>query len=84
LLKGGPNNYNFWSTSRRNGHTFAMPYFIGLSGKNISMTAGTFAANEFPGQTVEPESLFEAQLRLRLGSKGVNLSPLINFLINQE
>lgn len=65
LLQGGPNNYNFWP-SNRNGHTFAMPFFIGLHGKSITMTNGTFSANELPGATVEPASLFQAQLNLRL------------------
>lgn len=64
-VSGGPSSYNFWQASR-NGHTFAMPFFIGLQGKNISITGGTFAANESPGSAVEPASLFEAQLALRL------------------
>lgn len=67
LLDGGPGNYDFWPSSR-NGHTFAMPYFIGLQGDSVSMTAGTFAANELPGQAVEPVSLFEAQLALRMAN----------------
>jgi hypothetical protein len=65
-VSGGPSSYNFWSVSR-NGHTFAMPTFAGLQGKSISMTAGTFAANESPGVAVEPASLFEAQLAFRRG-----------------
>lgn len=66
-LEGGPDSYNFWSASR-NGHTFAMPYFIGLQGKSVSFTEGTYSANELLGQMAEPASLFEAQLALRLGS----------------
>lgn len=63
---GSQNNYNFWS-SARNGHTFAMPIFAGLQGDTLTMTAGTFEANESPGVAVEPASLFEAQLQFRLG-----------------
>ena len=73
-VSGGPSNYNFWQASR-NGHTFAMPYFIGCS--PMSITAGTFAANESPGTPVEPASLFDAQLafRLSLGLVLESLSP---------
>ena len=76
LLEGGPSSYNFWPASR-NGHTFAMPYFIGLQGDNVAMTAGTFAVNELPGQSVEPVSLFEAQLALRIANanySGITIS----------
>ncbi|MGJ8652310.1 MAG: DUF4955 domain-containing protein [Opitutaceae bacterium] len=63
---GSQSNYDFWS-SARNGHTFAMPIFAGLQGDTLTMTAGTFEANESPGTAVEPASLFEAQLKFRLG-----------------
>ena len=82
LLKGGPSNYNFWSSSR-NGHTFAMPFFIGLSGKTVSMTTGTFSANELPGETVEPASLFEAQLELRLKTNTAYVSPMLNYILEE-
>lgn len=68
LLEGGPNNYNFWPDNDRNGNTFAMPYFIGLQGKSVNMTAGTFGVNESVGKIAEPASLFEAQLALRLAN----------------
>jgi len=66
-LAGGPRTYDFWP-SRRNANTFAMPYFIGLQGKSIEMKEGTFAVNELPGEAVEPGSLFDAQLQLRLST----------------
>ena len=83
LLKGGPQKYNFWPSkkknntfpfifsrpSKRNGNTFAMPFFIGLKGDPIKMEPGTFSANELPNQIAEPLSLFEAQLKLRLESQ---------------
>lgn len=84
LLEGGPDNYDFWADSR-NGHSFAMPFFIGLQGKSVTMTPNTFSANELPGQSVEPVSLFEAQLNLRLGiepTPTVVLPPLLNLILN--
>lgn len=77
LLDGGPASYDFWRAAR-NGHTFAMPYFIGLQGDSVSMTAGSFAANELAGQVVEPASLFEAQLALRIANanySGIIIEP---------
>ena len=65
VVEGGPDSYDFWSR-KRNSHTFAMPYFVGLQGKNITMTEGSYAANELANQIAEPQSLFEAQLALRL------------------
>ncbi len=63
-VSGGPSNYNFWPNEPRNGHTFTSPIFAGLQGKAISMSGEEI--NELPGQAVEPASLFEAQLALRL------------------
>jgi len=65
VLGGGPSSYDFWP-NYRNGNTFAMPYFIGLQGNDVSFAEGTYAANEQPLVAVEPSSLFEAQLALRL------------------
>ncbi len=63
-VSGGPNSYTFWP-SNRNGHTFAKPIFAGLQGKSIAMSGHKI--NESPGMVVQPASLFEAQLQLRLG-----------------
>lgn len=83
LLEGGTNDYNFWPPYR-NGHTFAMPFFIGLQGDSVTMTNGTFSANELPGQSVEPASLFEAQLNLRLGINTLNfLPPLLDLILKE-
>ncbi len=67
LLNGGPSDYDFWPSSR-NSNTFAMPYFVGLKGESVTMEPGTFGANELEGEDVEPLSLFEAQLSLRLAT----------------
>lgn len=64
-LSGGPAEYDFWP-KKRNAHTFAMPYLVGLQGKRVKLKQGTYAANESQGQAAKPESLFEAQLELRL------------------
>lgn len=68
LLQGGPNHYDFWPKpqKRRMRHVFAMPFIAGLHGKKVSLQKGTFAANESQGKPVQPSSLFEAQLALRL------------------
>ncbi|MGJ8693547.1 MAG: DUF4955 domain-containing protein [Thalassotalea sp.] len=65
-LSGGPDSYNFWRPHQRNGHTYLQPYFSGLHGKSVSFEADTYAANESPGIKVYPDSLFEAQLGLRM------------------
>ncbi|MDO6746074.1 DUF4955 domain-containing protein [Gilvimarinus sp. 1_MG-2023] len=67
IIEGGPGHYHFWPSSR-NGHTFALPYFSGLRGESVTMEEGTYGANELPGEEVEPSSLFEAQLALRLSA----------------
>ncbi len=64
-LQGGPDTYNFWRPGKHNPNTFLMPYFIGLHGKKVTLTTGTYAANDSQGNRVQPESLFEAQLALR-------------------
>lgn len=74
-VSGGPSQYDFWSTQKRNSHTFAQPYFVGLQGDSVSFTEGTYAANELPGEQVKPESLFEAQLALRLAMQDDNSEP---------
>lgn len=57
--------YNFWDMEKRKNHTFAQPVFVGFrANKDIKfVNAGM---NELPGVKVQPESLFEAQLALRL------------------
>jgi len=47
------------------------------------MTNGTFAANELPNQIVEPVSLFEAQLNLRLKRSNTAIPALLNYLLNE-
>jgi len=49
------------------------------------MTDGTFSVNQLPGETVEPISLFEAQLALRLTNKVTSLPSILDYiLVNNE
>ena len=57
--------YNFWDTKKRRNHTFAYPVFVGFTADR-DIKFENEGKNELPGQTVEPRSLFEAQLELRL------------------
>ncbi|WP_341835156.1 DUF4955 domain-containing protein [Chitinophaga pollutisoli] len=57
--------YDFWDLQKRKNHTFAQPVFVGFqSDRKIAFkNEGT---NESTGRPVEPRSLFDAQLALRL------------------
>ncbi len=57
-------SYNFWPVNR-NGSTYAEPFFIGFQPNN-QVDFQNEGLNELPGQMVEPRSLFDAQLDLRL------------------
>ncbi len=46
---------------------FVKPLFVGLHGEPISLVEAALEDDEFPGVPVAPESLYEAQLALRLG-----------------
>ncbi|RJE73042.1 DUF4955 domain-containing protein [Reichenbachiella sp. MSK19-1] len=56
--------YDFWSLSR-NGNTYADPYFVGFQ-PNTDVNLTDTGLNQLEGQQVEPASLFDAQLQLRL------------------
>jgi Domain of unknown function (DUF4955)/Pectate lyase superfamily protein len=60
-------DYNFWNTAERRNHTFARPTFVGFQADR-SITFENEGVNQLPGANVEPRSLFEAQLALRLKS----------------
>jgi len=57
---------NLWEAVRGNAK-FVKPLFVGLHGKPVVLTPEALGANESPGQAVIPESLYEAQLKLRHG-----------------
>jgi Domain of unknown function (DUF4955)/Pectate lyase superfamily protein len=57
--------YNFWNTQERRNHTFAEPVFVGFTADR-DIKFENEGRNDEPGEMVEPQSLFEAQLALRL------------------
>ncbi len=61
--------YGFWDKNLYEAkHQFyVMPIVVGMHGNPISFDPNQCEVLESPGQPVTPESLFEAQLKLRLG-----------------
>ncbi|MGB3464211.1 MAG: DUF4955 domain-containing protein, partial [Cyclobacteriaceae bacterium] len=57
-------SYNFWPDNR-NGNTFADPLFVGFQA-NKQVEFSNEGLNQLSEQTVEPRSLFDAQLGLRI------------------
>ena len=57
---------DFWSTTSKVAK-FAKPWMVGLTGKPLSFVDEHLGVNDSPGVAVAPESLYEAQLALRLG-----------------
>lgn len=60
--------YDFWDLQKRKNHTFAQPVFAGFT-SDRKITFKNEGRNELPGRSVQPQSLFDAQLALRLGGK---------------
>jgi hypothetical protein len=58
---------NFWNYEKGKEAKFVKPLFVGLHGKPVKLKEDSVDANECPGTPVTPESLYEAQLGLRLG-----------------
>jgi Domain of unknown function (DUF4955)/Pectate lyase superfamily protein len=58
---------NFWNYVKGKEAKFVKPLFVGLHGKPLELKADALEDNESPGAPVLPESLYEAQLELRLG-----------------
>lgn len=63
-----PMPINLWEMRKNGVAKFVRPLFVGLHGLPVEFTPGTLLDNESAGVPVAPESLYEAQLRLRLGS----------------
>jgi hypothetical protein len=57
---------NFWNYEKGKEAKFVKPLFVGLHGKPVKLKEDSVEANECPGAPVTPESLYEAQLALRL------------------
>ena len=60
-------HYNFWDDNKRRNHTIAKPILVGFQ-SDKKVTFENEGINEKQGEKVFPISLFEAQLKLRLGS----------------
>jgi hypothetical protein len=60
---------NLWEMKKNGVAKFVKPLFVGLHGKEISFQPDTLQGNESAGHSVFPESLYEAQLELRLGQR---------------
>lgn len=58
---------NLWNYVKGKEAKFVKPLFVGLHGKPVTLVAETLQGNECQGKVVSPESLYEAQLALRLG-----------------
>ena len=56
--------YHFWQGYIR----FLHPIIVGFHGNPATFEEGTLEVLESNGEVVDPESLFEAQLELRLGN----------------
>jgi hypothetical protein len=61
-------HYNFWDMSKRRNYTIAQPILVGFR-SNTKVDFENAGINESQGKAVEPVSLFEAQLALRLKNK---------------
>ena len=59
---------DFWEYSKNGVAKFVKPLFVGLHGKTVSLKEESLLSNESQGHPVSPESLYEAQLALRLSS----------------
>lgn len=65
---------DLWGTGKYKG--FVMPLFVGLHGVDTTFDPKQVTLDESHGKKVVPESLFEAQLELRLGAVPVWLTTL--------
>ncbi len=58
-------HYDFWKRGKNN--RFVNPVIVGFHGEKATFEPGHVGVMESQGSPVEPESLYEAQLALRLG-----------------
>ena len=82
-------HYDFWNGT---GQVVIKPIIVGFHGNTATFVNNTVQLNESQGSAVEPESLFDAQLELRLGTipdwlkalrtewETIRNTPLPNFL----
>ena len=65
-LDEGSRDFDFWPSDTPY-FRFLPPVVVGFHGAGTTFRAASLAYEESTGEPVDPESLFEAQLRLRLG-----------------
>ncbi|MDK2971386.1 MAG: hypothetical protein PWP23_1141 [Candidatus Sumerlaeota bacterium] len=58
--------YDFWREGQK--ECFLEPIVVGIHGADVKFNESTLQIYESPGKPVDPESLYEAQLELRLGA----------------
>ncbi|MBI1290629.1 DUF4955 domain-containing protein [bacterium] len=61
-------NFDFWRSNPNSRDRYLLPIISGFHGSSSTFDTSDLEAYESPGFPVDPESLFEAQLALRLGS----------------
>ena len=66
--------FDFWSVKKRRLHTYAMPKFVGFTSPGEKIIFKNEGLDELHGQQVYPQSLFDAQLQLRLYDVYVSVS----------
>ena len=67
LHRGSHTHYDFWRPGNARDR-FVKPIIVGFHGDPVTFNEATLQVNESQGRMAEPESLFEAQLELRLGT----------------
>jgi hypothetical protein len=65
MIADTPREYDFWQPEKNN--VFVMPMIVGMHGSPVTFNEQHLALLESNGHAVSPESLYEAQLALRLG-----------------
>ena len=65
MLGDKPQHYDFWQPKSNN--VFVMPKIVGMHGSDVTFNKDHVSLVESQGRKVIPESLYEAQLALRLG-----------------
>jgi len=61
-----PGVYDFWRPHKR--EQFVKPIIVGFYGRSVGFNKKSLQLLEAQGEKVKPESLYEAQLKLRLGN----------------
>jgi hypothetical protein len=65
---GSLTSYDFWRPGESSRDRFVQPIIVGFHGDPVTFNADNLEVLESQGSPVEPASLYEAQLELRLGT----------------